>query len=160
MKKSKLQKVKTVLQIIFLILLILSALPALFGKAAAAEDLPIATLDNADFIPGFSESDNESIGNIFHGDLIYQIDNNLPGKYADGARYFFGFKYELNFMHWFDTQVSNGGFAELSASDPALAAQYVEIYNDCKKNVFIGTGFLVGFTFILCIPIVKLLKVF
>lgn len=156
-KKSKLSKIKTILQIIFLILLILSALPALFGKAAAAE-YPIATQDNADLIPDMIVSDDSDIDNIFNADLYYKIDNNLPDKYADQSKYFFGFGYEISFLNWFDVSVSDGTFAEISSSDPALAAMYVSIYNDCKRNIYIGVGLLIGFTALLCVPICKFLK--
>lgn len=158
-KKSKLQVLKTILQIIFLLLLILSALPALFGKAAAA-DFPVATSDNADFIEQFSQPDNSEINNIFDSEFLSKVDTSTDLD-ARAGRYFFGFQYEVAFMKSFDIAVSTPGWVEeMQRNYPERFLQYVDIYNDCKRNVYIGAGLIIGFTALLCIPFLKLLKVF
>lgn len=157
MKKNKLQKIKTILQIIFLILLILSALPALFGKAAAAE-FPVATPDNADFIEDFSQPDDTPINNIFDNEFLANVDTSTDLD-AKAGRYFFGFQYEVAFMQSFDIAVSTPGWVEeMQRNYPERFLQYVDIYNDCKRNIYIGAGLFIGFTALLCIPLFKLLR--
>lgn len=152
-KKSKLDFILKILRIIALIIIILSALPSLFGKAAAADY--IATSDNADILPEFSQEQIDNIDNIFNSEFLSNL-NTGNDVISRTGRYFFFFNYELNYMHFFDTAISTPGW--VTSLEPEVFNSYLVAYNSCKQDIYIGTSILIVFTCFLSVVLFKFIS--